>query len=135
MSAQRQRAVLCVEDDALLRLDTADQLRRKGFRVIEAADAQEALAVLTSASFVVDIVFTDIQMPGSIDGIGLARWVRSHRPNLTIAIASGSGSAIDAARSVCADALVFLKPYSADEVAAAFQSAFEDAIRPAGNGG
>ncbi len=65
--------LLLVEDEVLIRLTVADYLRDCGYHVIEASNAQEALSVLTS-DIDIDIVFSDVQMPGTIDGFGLARW-------------------------------------------------------------
>src|SRR4051812_13266426 len=97
MTGERKRVVLCVEDEALLRVDIADYLRQHGFTVIEAATADEAMKLLTVPNISVDLVFTDIQMPGTMDGIGLVRWLGLHRPWVRVAITSGSGSATERA--------------------------------------
>ena len=82
------KAILVVEDDVLIRLAVADDLMAAGFHVIQAANADEALKVLRS--FVgVDLVLTDIHMPGSFDGLGLARQVRAGWPDLKIVVLSG----------------------------------------------
>ena len=70
----RRWAVLVVEDEILVRLTMADCLRAAGYVVVEAANATEALAVLTSGE-PVDVIFTDVRMPGAMDGLMLARWV------------------------------------------------------------
>ena len=62
--------ILFVEDEALIRMDRAEFLRERGYRVHEAADAEEALEALR-AKFAIDLVFTDINLPGGIDGVGL----------------------------------------------------------------
>src|SRR5438874_384004 len=69
--------ILVVEDEVLVRMLIADQLRNAGYSVIEAADADEALALLAH-TFNVNVVLSDVQMPGSLDGAGLARIVRSN---------------------------------------------------------
>ena len=66
--------VLVVENDVLLRLVTASNLRDAGFEVIEAVNAAEALRIL--ARVPVDVLFSDIDMPGNMDGLALAQWVR-----------------------------------------------------------
>ncbi len=58
----------------------AQYLRDCGYRVIEAVNADEAITVLLHRDTVVDIVFSDIEMPGAMDGFGLAKWIREHRP-------------------------------------------------------
>ena len=85
----------------------ADDLREQGYAVIEAANADEALAVLRS-SVAVDLVMTDVQMPGTIDGFVLAQVVRAERPSVKVVIGSGRVPAPELIEK--ADAF-FLKPY------------------------
>src|SRR3546814_7896167 len=73
--------VLVAEDDTLVRIAIAEALRDAGFRVMEAASADEALAYLEAAERV-DLVFSDIQMPGSLDGFGMARRLRGRPPEI-----------------------------------------------------
>ena len=77
-----------VEDEALIRTVMAEGLRDEGFTVIEAADAAEALAVLASG-LPVDILFTDVRMPGTMDGLALARVVTRTRPDIGVIVTSG----------------------------------------------
>ena len=79
--------ILLVEDEILIRLAMADDLRQAGFIVVEASNADEAISVLNSTPDIA-LVVTDIRMPGRIDGVGLANWVRRHAPHIKIAIAS-----------------------------------------------
>ena len=81
--------ILVVEDDVLVRNLVAAYLRECGFDVIEANGADEAIRVL-QASVPVDIVFSDVHMPGSMDGFGLAQWMRRERPELKIILTSGA---------------------------------------------
>jgi CheY-like chemotaxis protein len=69
-----QETILVVEDDVLVRMPIAQHLRGCGYKVIEVVSADEAMAVLLHRETVVDVVFSDIEMPGSIDGFGLARY-------------------------------------------------------------
>jgi CheY-like chemotaxis protein len=80
--------VLVVEDDFLLRMDAADMIEAAGFEVIEAGSADEAIATLEARSDI-SVVFTDIQMPGSMDGLKLARAVRGRWPPIKIVATSG----------------------------------------------
>src|SRR5215470_7408531 len=75
--------ILAVEDEIFVRLAIAEVLRNASFRVIEAGNADEALAVLNSA-YPIDALMTDIRVPGSIDGIDLAAKVRSAWPHMKI---------------------------------------------------
>ena len=86
--AERQRTVLVVEDDVLERGPLAEYLRDAGFRVIEAANAREAIEVFSS-EIVIDIVFSDVRMPGGMDGLALARWIGEHSPDIPVLLTSG----------------------------------------------
>jgi CheY-like chemotaxis protein len=84
----RRPVVLVVEDEFLLRMDAADVIAAAGFEVIEAVNADEAIEILESRSDIT-VVFTDIQMPGSMDGLKLARAVRGRWPPIKIIATSG----------------------------------------------
>src|SRR5262245_21192751 len=92
--------VLLVEDEPLIRLAVADYLRECGFKVLEAGSADDALAILTATKpeFRIDVLFSDVRMPGKLDGFGLARWVREHRPALPVLLGSGDTKKSDLAR-------------------------------------
>jgi CheY-like chemotaxis protein len=80
--------VLVVENDVLLRLVTASNLRDAGFEVIEAADSAEAIRILDCIP--VDVMFSDIDMPGKMDGLALAQWVHQRRLDTRIILTSGA---------------------------------------------
>jgi CheY-like chemotaxis protein len=84
----KRPVVLIVEDEFLLRIDAADMIAAAGFEVIEAANADRAIEVL-EARRDITVVFTDIQMPGSMDGLKLARAVRGRWPPIKIVATSG----------------------------------------------
>jgi two-component system, response regulator PdtaR len=84
----KQHTILVVEDEILIRLMTAEALREAGFGVVEAGTADEALAILKKNA-PVDLVFADVRMPGTMDGIALAGLLRKTRPDLKIVFASG----------------------------------------------
>jgi CheY-like chemotaxis protein len=81
--------ILVIEDDVLVRALVADGLREAGFTVIEASNADDALAYVTAGGEV-DLVFSDIRMPGSLSGLELARQLREGYPSLPIILTSGS---------------------------------------------
>src|SRR5438445_2597347 len=81
--------VLVVEDDVWLRLPFADHLRELGFTVFEAGSAAEAVDVLLTSGIHVDLLFSDVAMPGSMDGFGLLQWATANRPGLPILMTSG----------------------------------------------
>jgi len=80
--------VLIVEDDLLIRLHAAEIIEEAGFDVIEAGNADQAIAILEARSDIA-ILFTDIQMPGSMDGLKLAAAVRGRWPPIQIVATSG----------------------------------------------
>jgi two-component system, response regulator PdtaR len=79
--------VLIVEDEALVRLSAVGMLEDAGFRTIEAANGDEALELLAADSDV-QLLFTDVNMPGIIDGLVLARQVHDRWPQIGIVVAS-----------------------------------------------
>jgi CheY-like chemotaxis protein len=87
-SASRRPVVLIVEDEFLLRGDAADMITAAGFEAIEAAGADEAIEILEARRDIA-VVFTDIQMPGSMNGLKLARAVRGRWPPIKIIATSG----------------------------------------------
>ena len=80
--------VLVVEDEMVLRLRAVDIVEDAGFTAVEAINADEALAILESRSDI-SLLFSDIQMPGSMDGLGLAHVVHKHWPSIKIIVVSG----------------------------------------------
>ena len=81
-------AVLVVEDEVLIRMDIADQLRERGFEVLEASTADEAIEILENND-AIRVLFTDIDMPGSMDGLKLSSAVRDRWPPIKIVVTSG----------------------------------------------
>jgi DNA-binding NtrC family response regulator len=110
-----QETILIVEDDVLVRMPIAQYLRDCGYKVIEAGNADEAMTVLMHKETVVDIVFSDIEMPGAVDGFGLAKWIREHRPGLDVLLAGTVPRAVDQAKELCEQGSV-PKPYEAQIV-------------------
>jgi CheY-like chemotaxis protein len=112
--------VLVVEDDHFVRMDAVDIVEEAGFIAVEAANADEALRLMEENP-AIRIVFTDIEMPGSIDGIRLAHTVRERWPPVSILIASGHQR--PASHELPPKARFFTKPYAR----AAIKSALKEA--------
>jgi DNA-binding NtrC family response regulator len=110
-----QETVLLVEDEVLVRMPIAEYLRDCGYKVIEAVNADEAIAVLLHKDTVVDFVFSDIEMPGAVDGFGLAKWIREHRPGLDVLLAGTVPRTVQNAQQLCEQSSV-PKPYDAQIV-------------------
>lgn len=107
--------VLVIEDEVLVRMVIADYLRECGFRVVEASTADEGMRVLKTNERV-DIVFSDVQMPGSFDGFELAQWLRRERPGVKVILTSGVTRAASAAGELCEDGPLIPKPYTPQQV-------------------
>jgi CheY-like chemotaxis protein len=104
--------VLLVEDETFTRLMLVAELEAHGHTVVEVADADQAVSVLRDNSSV-RLVFTDIKMPGTMDGLDLARLVRAEYPRLKVIIGSAHAGLSDWAAE--ADA-TFAKPYELERV-------------------
>ena len=108
-------SILVVEDEALLLFTIADDLRDAGFQVYEATNAKAALAILETTA--IDVLFTDVDMPGQMDGLELALMVRERWAGTRIVITSGHVNLKD---KDLPDGGAFLsKPYSPAAVVAA----------------
>lgn len=101
-------SILVVEDEALVRLDVLDALSDIGLPCYEAGDAEEALQELEEHPSIA-VLFTDINMPGRIDGIGLAERVHLERPEIEIIVTSGGQQILDA--DLPANGTFLAKPY------------------------
>ena len=115
MEQQSQPTVLIVEDEEIVRMIGSDILVEGGYRVLEAANAAEALDCLELGTEVM-VLFTDVHMPGTPDGFGLAKLVNDRWPQVRILVASG------AVRPVPGDlpgkGLFLSKPYRAEDLLA-----------------
>ena len=85
-------------------------LRECGYRVIEAVSADEALQVLRS-EISIDLVFSDVEMPGSMDGFGLVQWIRKNKEELEIILAGSPERAAKTAAELCESGPTMAKPY------------------------
>jgi two-component system, response regulator PdtaR len=110
-NACRRPIVLVVEDEVLIRLQATDIIQNAGFDVLEAANADEAIQILQSRTDI-EVIFTDVQMPGSMDGIKLAAAVRDRWPPVKIIATSGRSG--DLAKSLPSGGRFISKPYGQD---------------------
>ena len=101
--------ILMVEDEALVRMIGADMIEEAGFHVLEAASADEAIEILEHASNV-KLIFTDIDMPGSMDGIALAKLVHERWPHVRLVLTSGHRNVIE--KDLPDDGRFVPKPYT-----------------------
>jgi len=116
--------VLVVEDVTLVRLLVADYLRSRNFRVIEASGADEAMIVL-EADIAVDLVFADINMPGTKDGLGLAQWLHENRPDIKMVLGSGVAGAAEKAERLGYLGPIVDKPYDLPQLERRLRAALD----------
>ena len=115
--------VLVVEDEMVLRMRAVDIVEDAGFTAVEAVNADEALAILESRSDI-SLLFSDIQMPGSMDGLKLAHAVHDRWPSIKIILVSGQIKLSDADKP--ADSRFFGKPLEVKQMIAELQEMVGD---------
>jgi two-component system, response regulator PdtaR len=120
MGLQPCPTVLIVDDEPIIRLYEAELAEEAGFRALEAASADEALDTLETSDDV-DIVVTDVRMPGSMDGLALAETVRHRWPDKVIVIASAHIRR--PAPDNDSDTVVLPKPFTPNELIGVLQGA------------
>jgi CheY-like chemotaxis protein len=124
-SEARRPVILIVEDEPLARFDTILSFEDAGFEVVDAYDADKALLALAHRPDV-GAVFTDVNMPGRLNGVELARLVHEQRPDIQVLIASGAvhigGDDLPAGGRFIA------KPYNAAHVAGLIRQGLDDAL-------
>jgi CheY-like chemotaxis protein len=109
--------VLVVEDETLIRMNIVEALETAGFEVFEADHAERAIAILEAHSEI-RLVFTDVDMPGTMDGLKLAAFVRDRWPPIKIIVTSGRVTS-----TTLPDGAPFLtKPYQVDQVLTAIRT-------------
>jgi CheY-like chemotaxis protein len=117
-SANSKIVVLVVEDEFLVRMDAANMIREAGFDVVEVNNADDAIAILEQRKDI-RIVFTDIDIPGSMDGLKLAHAIRDRWPPIELILTSGQSRL--SRDQLPARGHFIPKPYSSDAVVAAIQ--------------
>jgi len=110
------KTVVVAEDEALIRMLAVEVLTGAGFAVIEAGHAEEALAALQARFWAIHLLFTDIHMPGPMNGLELAHHVRGAWPHIALLIASGKDKPLPA--KLPAGSIFLTKPYDPDHVVA-----------------
>ena len=114
-TANSESFILVVEDELLVRMMVCDSFRDAGFQVIEAFNADEAISILRSGVRI-DLMLSDVRMPGSMDGLGLLKYALEMFPTLPVIMTSGHLLPSDA---LAKGARYFLgKPYSYDDAIA-----------------
>jgi two-component system, response regulator PdtaR len=113
------KAILIVEDDQLLKLLTVDIVEEAGYVALQASSADEAVAIMESRTDIA-LLLTDIDMPGSMDGIKLAHAVRNRWPPIRIIVVSGRLHLLE--EDLPTHSRFFAKPYSSDAIISEIRS-------------
>lgn len=109
-------SILIVDGDVVSRHVIADYLRHCGYRVVEAANTDEALVALGEPTFSVDVILCDVSALGCKSGFELASWVRMNRPELEVRLAGGTEMAAQTAAELCESGPRLSRPYDSDAV-------------------
>jgi len=108
--------ILLVEDEWLIRSMVAEVLREGGFAVREAGDSDQASALIAEDPAAYALLVTDIHMPGSLDGIGIARLLRACRPDLPVIYTTGRPDVLNALQPLGAKEVLFCKPFALSDL-------------------
>ena len=92
--------IMVVDDEVLIRFVAADILRDAGFQVVEACSADEAMTLLATG-VPYDLIFSDVNMPGSVEGIGLVSYVKQRYPFVSVVLTSGGVGMNELSQSRC----------------------------------
>jgi CheY-like chemotaxis protein len=117
---QTQLTVLVVEDEFLVRWAAAEFLRERGYTVIEATNVADAISIFELGTHV-DIVFSDVHMPGELTGHALAGWLDRNHPNVLLLLTSASATEADKFPTSTKRRSI-VKPYELGEVSAQIES-------------
>lgn len=115
-----ETAILIVDDEPIIRFDLVDFFEDAGFRVFDAESADQAIVIM-SVNSAIRIVLTDIQMPGSMDGVKLAHYIRDRYPPTLLIVASGIVKPTP--QELPTNTMFVSKPYNPRQVLAAIQRA------------
>jgi CheY-like chemotaxis protein len=105
------QTVVVVDDDVLIRMPICQYLRDCGYRVLEAASADEAALIVQKGNIHIDVVLSDVALPGAMNGFGFAKWARSVQPGLKVVLAGSPERAARAAGELCDDGPTLVRPY------------------------
>ena len=105
------KTVLVLDGDVLVRMPVVQLLRECGYRVLEAASTDEAIAILEKTAIPVDVVLSEIDILGSMNGVGFAQWARSIRPELKILLAGTPERTVQNAAELCGAGPMLKRPY------------------------
>lgn len=124
---RREQTILVVEDEASVRLAICDYLTQQEFIVLQAANAAGAIEVISHHPEI-DLVFTDLAMPGDMDGLDLVDWLLKRRPGLPVIVTSGVWGRVSTMEDYSRHQALsyFVKPYPYEAVARKIRQVIEE---------
>ena len=127
MSLSRPTRVLCVEDDDIIRSNAVEALKDAGFEVLEAGDSGRAMDLIRDPDSI-DVLFTDVVMPGQCDGVDLVEQIRLDHPSMPVIVTSGYAHRLSARLTKLSPPTVFVsKPYQLAEIVKTLEKITADA--------
>jgi DNA-binding response OmpR family regulator len=105
------QTILVVDAEILVRMTISTYLRDCGYKVVEAADAEEAIVVVSQPELPIHAVLAHVDLPGPTDGFALARWIREHREGLDVLLARSTARAAEQAADLCENGPHLARPY------------------------
>jgi len=108
--------ILVVDSDVLVRIVIAGYLRGCAYRVLEAATASEAMAILGEVEITIDAAVIDVELRGELNGFVLAQWIRANRPAIKVVLAGTIAKAASIATDLCEEGPLMTKPYDKQAV-------------------
>jgi CheY-like chemotaxis protein len=110
-TVSQQDTILVVDGNVIERTVISDYLRHCGYRVIEAHDASEAQQALNQEGFNVDVILSDLELPGETNGFQLASWVRTNMPGVKVVLSAAIERTANAVGDLCEEGPHLAKPY------------------------
>ena len=114
--AEVQSLVIVADGGVLVRAEIAGYLRHCGYKVLEAANADEAVALLLEGPGPVSAVLIHVQLGDGLDGFGLAQWIRRHTPEVQVILAGTPHRAAEEAAQLCDSGPLLARPYDPQTV-------------------
>ena len=115
-SADTRSVIMVIEPDVIVRTEIAEFLRECGYKVIEGITARDVWTII-DAKVRIDVVFSELHLPGETDGFALARRLRQTHPDVDVILSTGVAGAAEKAKDLCEEGPI-TKPYRAEDVAA-----------------
>jgi CheY-like chemotaxis protein len=104
----------------------ADYLRGCGYKVLEAANSDEAISILEEGDISIDAIFAEVELPGAQDGFGLAQWIRANKPSAKVQLVGTISRAANVAAELCDEGTLMAKSYAPSDSCRSYKAALGD---------